>query len=233
MDRSIKNNIAHIMDAIREKAKVCGRDAAGIKLMAATKTVEDARILEAIEAGISIVGENYVQEAEKKKARMEQQANRVEWHMIGRLQTNKVRYAVKIFDMIHSLDRMELALEIHKRAKAISRVVRVLIEVNTGGEKTKSGMSPSGVIELIRSVANLENISIEGLMTMPPWFSDPEKARPYFKCLRELKEKIEALNIPNVNMKELSMGMTVDYLTAIEEGATIVRIGRGIFGERT
>ena len=231
MDSTIKSNIAQIIKNIRERAAASGRDANLIKLMAATKTVDEDRIREAIAGGITIIGENYVQDAAQKKSRLER-AGPIEWHMIGRLQTNKAKYAVRLFDMIHSLDRMELAMELDKRSRAIGRVAKVLIEVNTGVEATKSGVLVKEAIDLVRAAATLENISIEGLMTIPPWGENPETSRPYFVTLRKLKEEIEAANIPRVQMGELSMGMTEDYLIAIEEGATIVRIGRGIFGER-
>jgi pyridoxal phosphate enzyme (YggS family) len=156
----------------------------------------------------------------------------MEWHMIGHLQTRKAALAVRLFDMIHSLDRVELASEINKRAKAANRVMKVLIEVNTGDETTKGGVSPAKALEFAKTVAQMENLSLQGLMTIPPWSDDPEKARPFFRLLRELQETILAAGLPNVPMQELSMGMTDDYPMAIEEGATIVRIGRGIFGER-
>jgi pyridoxal phosphate enzyme (YggS family) len=229
---AIENNIARILENIRERTLISGRKATDVKLMAVTKTVDDERVREALQAGIKIIGENYVQETAKKKAGLEQQGAPLEWHMIGHLQTNKAKYAVKLFDMIHTLDSMELARELDKRSKAAGRVTKVLIEVNTGGEVAKSGIPLSQASDLIEAAATLVNISIEGLMTIPPWFPDPEKARPYFAALREMKERIEQTNMPRVHMKELSMGMTDDYLVAVEEGATIVRIGRGIFGER-
>lgn len=232
MESSIRANIARILENIGEKALLSGRKATDIKLMAVTKTVADDRIMEALNAGISLIGENYVQEAARKKDMLQQAYSQAQWHMIGRLQTNKAKYAVKLFDMIHSLDRMDLALELDKKSKAIGRKTKVLIEVNTSGEATKSGVPLFKAMDLIKAVAAMENLSIQGLMTMPPWFADPEKARPYFAALRELKERIASANIPSARMKELSMGMTDDYMVAIEEGATIVRIGRGIFGER-
>ncbi|MBM4314955.1 MAG: YggS family pyridoxal phosphate-dependent enzyme, partial [Deltaproteobacteria bacterium] len=155
-----------------------------------------------------------------------------EWHLIGRLQTNKAKYAVRLFDMIHSVDRMELAAELDRRARAAGRVVPILIEVNVSGEESKSGVPLNSALDLIRLAAPLENLSIRGLMTMPPWFDEPEESRPYFRALRELRDRIAAEAIPRIEMHELSMGMTDDYVVAIEEGATIVRIGRGIFGER-
>ena len=232
MESDIAANISRILEKIREKASLSGRKATDIRLMAVTKTVEEARVRDALQAGIKLIGENYVQETARKKVLLEQQGTPLEWHMIGRLQTNKAKYAVKLFDMIHSVDSVELARELDKRSKAIGSVTKVLIEANTGGERTKSGVPLSQAQDLIIAAAALENISIEGLMTIPPWFPDPEKARPYFAALRELKEKIEKADIPRVHMRELSMGMTDDYEVAIEEGATIVRIGRGIFGER-
>ena len=232
MEPDIAANIYWILETIREKASLSGRKATDIRLMAVTKTVDEARVRDALQAGIKLIGENYVQETARKKVLLEQRGSPLEWHMVGRLQTNKAKYAVKLFDMIHSVDSLELARELDKRSKAMECVTKVLIEANTGGERTKSGVPFSRAQELIIAAAALENISIEGLMTIPPWFPDPEKARPYFAALRELKEKIEKADIPRVHMRELSMGMTDDYEVAIEEGATIVRIGRGIFGER-
>ena len=232
MESDIAANISRIREKIREKASLSGRKATDIRLMAVTKTVEEARVRDALQAGIKLIGENYVQETARKKVLLEQRGSPLEWHMVGRLQTNKAKYAVKLFDMIHSVDSLELARELDKRSKAMECVTKVLIEANTGGERTKSGVPLSQAQDLIIAAAALENISIEGLMTIPPWFPDPEKARPYFAALRELKEKIEKADIPRVHMRELSMGMTDDYEVAVEEGATIIRIGRGIFGER-
>lgn len=232
METPIRANITRITENIRKKALLCGRNADDIKLMAVTKTVADDRIIEALDAGITVIGENYVQEALRKKENPELAQKSAEWHMIGHLQTNKAKYVVRLFDMIQSVDRLELAVELDKRSRAIGKITRILIEIDTGGEVTKSGVSEEAAIDLIKAVAPLENLAIEGLMTIPPWFDDPEDARPYFVALRKLKEKIESAAIPRISMKELSMGMTDDYLVAIEEGATIVRIGRGIFGER-
>lgn len=225
----IEDNIRRVREAMAGAAIRSGRPAAAIRLMAVTKTVDDDRILAAMRAGVEIIGENYVQEAKRK---IEQLGKASEWHMIGRLQTNKAKYAVHLFDMIHSVDRLELAIEIDRRARAAGRVVPILIEVNVSGEESKSGIPPGSAPDLIRRAAPLENLSIRGLMTMPPWFDDPEESRPYFRALRELRDRIAGEAIPRVEMRELSMGMTDDYIVAIEEGATIVRIGRGIFGER-
>ncbi|MFH2074002.1 MAG: YggS family pyridoxal phosphate-dependent enzyme [Pseudomonadota bacterium] len=225
----VADNIRRIRETMAEAARRFGRPASAVRLMAVTKTVDDDRILTAIGAGVEILGENYVQEAKRKIDKM---GNPCEWHMIGRLQTNKVKYAVRLFDMIHSLDRLDLAQELDRRARAAGRVMKVLIEVNVAGEETKSGISLASARDLVRAVAPLENLSIQGLMTMPPWFDDPEEARPFFRALRELRDRITEEVIDRVEMRELSMGMTGDYAVAIEEGATIVRIGRGVFGER-
>ncbi len=232
MNGEIRSNIAFILNVIREKSLQCGRRPEEIKLMAVTKTVPAGRIMEALAAGICIIGENYVQEALPKKTHLDELGIPAEWHMIGHLQTRKAAQAVRHFSMIHSVDRIELAQELSRRARADARVVKVLIEVNTGGETSKSGVSPREVLGLVRNVAVLESLSLQGLMTIPPWCADPEKARPYFRLLREIKEEIEAAWIPGVQMQELSMGMSADYPVAIEEGATIIRIGQGIFGGR-
>lgn len=225
----VREHILRIRERIAAAAARAGRDPAGVRLMGVTKTVGDDRIIQAIEAGIDIIGENYVQEARRK---IELMGKIVEWHFIGHLQTNKARVAVRLFDMIHSVNRMSLAEELNRRAAAAGVVCRVLIEVNLGGEESKSGAPPEEAPALIRAVAQMSNLSIQGLMTMAPWYDDPEKARPCFAGLRQLRDRIAGENIPNVSMRELSMGMTDDFEVAVEEGSTIVRIGRAIFGER-
>lgn len=229
MESSIKANIERIRNTIETAALKSGRKASNVKLMAVTKMVDDERIMQAINAGVDLIGENYVQEAQRK---IEILGKTVKWHFIGRLQTNKAKYAVRLFDMIHSVDRIELVSELDKRSKAAGCVTRILIEVNLSGEITKSGVPKEGVFDLVRRTAKFENISIQGLMTMPPWSDDPEASRPYFVELRALKEAIAALHISGIEMRDLSMGMSADYRVAVEEGATIVRIGRSIFGER-
>jgi len=226
---SVEDNIRHIRETMAEAARRSGRPVSAIRLMAVTKTVNDDLILAAIRTGVEIIGENYVQEAKRK---IDKLGKASEWHLIGRLQTNKAKYAVHLFDMIHSVDRIELAVELDRRCRVAGRMMPILIEVNISGETTKGGIPPNGALDLIRSAATLRNLSVQGLMTMPPWFQDPEQARPYFRRLRELRDRIAADVIPAVEMRELSMGMTDDFAVAIEEGATIVRIGRGIFGER-
>ncbi|MDX9820481.1 MAG: YggS family pyridoxal phosphate-dependent enzyme [Syntrophales bacterium] len=229
MDSAVLPNILRIRERIAEAALRKGRRPSDVRLMAVTKTVDDERIAEAIAAGVDVIGENYVQEGKRK---IEKLGKTVEWHMIGRLQTNKAKYAVALFDLIHSVDRMELAQELSRRAALAGTVIPVLIEINTGGEDTKSGIPPARALELVRNAASLPNLSVRGLMTMPPWFDDPEEARPFFRSLRELRDRIEEERIAGISMRELSMGMTQDFEVAVEEGATIVRIGRAIFGER-
>jgi hypothetical protein len=229
MHSTVRTNIDRIRENIVETAIKCGRNPSDIRLMAVSKTVDDDRLAEAIKAGVDMIGENYVQEAKRK---IEKMGRNAEWHMIGHLQTNKAKYAVRLFDMIQSVDRRELAIELDRRSFALGKIMKILIEINMSGEKTKSGVSRNDVITLVQEVALLKNLSIQGLMTVPPWFDDPQEARPYFASLRELKDKIAHKRIPNVGMKELSMGMSADYQVAIEEGATIGRIGRSIFGER-
>jgi len=226
---TIRGNIKKIRENIAEAAAQSGRNISDIKLMGVTKTVDDARIIEAIEAGIDIVGENYVQEGKRK---IEKMGKDIEWHMIGHLQSNKSKYAIKLFDLIHSVDRMSLARELDKRSGNAGLKTKILVEVNVSGEETKSGVRKEDALSLIKEIAGLRNLTIQGLMTMPPWFDNPEDARPYFVSLRELRDGIIKEDIPDVVMKELSMGMSGDYRVAVEEGATIVRVGTAIFGER-
>jgi len=229
VNRSINENITLIRRMITDAALRVGRNPQEIRLMAVTKTVSDDRIREAVAAGIRLFGENYVQEAQRKIPLFSQN---LEWHMIGHLQTKKSKYAVRLFHALHSLDRVELAVELDKRCKGAGVCMPVLVEVNTGDEKTKGGVPPQELEGFIRAIAPLANIAVQGLMTMPPWFDDPEEARPYFRLLKELQGEIAALNIPEITMSELSMGMSDDFVIAVEEGSTLVRIGRGIFGER-
>jgi PLP dependent protein len=229
MSALIKERIDIIRQRIAAAARTSGRPASDVRLMAVTKTVEDLRIMQVIDAGVDMIGENYVQEARRK---IELMGKSVEWHLIGHLQTNKAKDAVRLFDMIHSLDRIELARELDRRSRMAGVVTKALIEVNISGEETKRGVAHRDALPLIREVSALEYLSVQGLMTMPPWFDDSQEARPFFVALRELKERVAAENLPRIQMRELSMGMSQDYEVAVEEGATIVRIGRSIFGER-
>ena len=228
MESQISSNIDSIKQRIAEAARRANRDPLSIKLMAVTKTVELERIGMAIEAGLSMLGENYVQEAKDKIAII---GDAAQWHMIGHLQTNKAKYAVKLFDCVHSVDRLELAQELDKKAGQIKPKLNILIEVNSG-EESKSGVEKEQALELVRRVAVLPNLAICGLMTMAPYSDNPEDSRPYFKALRNLRDEINRAGIAGVRMEELSMGMTDDFEVAIEEGATIIRVGRAIFGKR-
>ncbi|HOP35210.1 MAG TPA: YggS family pyridoxal phosphate-dependent enzyme [Syntrophales bacterium] len=226
---SVGDNVERIRERIAEAALRRGRDPSCVRLMAVTKTVDDSRIGEALAAGVDILGENYVQEAKRK---IETLGRKVEWHFIGHLQSNKARYAVRLFDLIHSVDRSGLAAELDRRSDRAGVVTPVLIQVSLGGEETKGGVLPEDALALVREVAAMKHLSVRGLMTMPPWFDDPEEARPFFRALREMGERVRESGIPGVSMEELSMGMTQDYEVAVEEGATIVRVGRALFGER-
>jgi len=222
----IKENLLRVMERIEKAAQGVGRNPEEINLVAVSKTVESARIKEAIEAGVSILGENYVQEAQKK---IEEIGGSVSWHFIGHLQSNKAKYAVSLFDMIHSLDSISLAEELDRRAEKEGRTMNAMIEVNLSGEATKFGAEEARAFDIARRVLNLSHLSLVGLMTMPPYFDDPRLSRPYYIRLRELKEKMIKEGIP---LRELSMGMSNDFEIAIEEGATFVRVGTAIFGAR-
>ncbi|MFC2062593.1 YggS family pyridoxal phosphate-dependent enzyme [Chloroflexota bacterium] len=201
----------------------------GVTLVAAAKTRRAEEILEAIRVGIRNIGENYVQEAEEAHNAIGDKAS---WHFIGHLQKNKVKKAVGLFDMIETVDSIEIAREIDKRCRQLGKVMPVLIEVNSGREKQKAGVLPEDAELLIREITGLDNIKVVGLMTMGPFSGNPEEARPYFVETRETFERIKKLGLPNVEMKYLSMGMTNSYRIALEEGANIIRIGTGIFGQR-
>ena len=214
------------MERIERAAQKAGRDPCEIKLVAVSKTVDVVRIKEAVEAGASIFGENYVQEAQKK---IEEIGRPVAWHFIGHLQSNKAKHVVHLFDVVHSVDSLALAEELNRRAEQAGRVLKVMMEVNLSGETTKFGADEESVLNLAKMIRHLHHLSLEGLMTMPPYFDSPEKSRPYYIGLRELKERMVKGGIP---LRELSMGMSNDFEIAIEEGATYVRVGTAIFGAR-
>ena len=201
----------------------------GIELVAAAKTRAPEEVLEAVEAGIRIVGENYVQEAIRARDVV---GNRARWHFIGHLQKNKVKKAVSIFDMIETVDSFELAKEIDKYCKRVGKVMPVLVEVNSGREPQKFGVMPEETEGLIRAISRFDNIKVMGLMTMGPRFGNPEESRPYFRETKRIFDNLKKAHIPNVEMRYLSMGMSNSYHIAIEEGANIIRIGTKIFGER-
>jgi len=219
MSAVIKQNVIKLLSELPE----------GVALEAAAKTRTAEEIGQAIEAGVKIIGENYLQEAEHA---YEVIGNRAEWHFIGHLQSNKVKKAVNLFDMIETVDSVAIASEIDKRCAQINKVMPVLIEINSGREEQKAGVFPEKAEQLIRQISGLPNLKVSGLMTMGPFSGDPEDSRPYFVATRKIFEELKKKPIPNVEMKYLSMGMTNSYKVAIEEGANIVRIGSKIFGER-
>ncbi|MDH7499320.1 MAG: YggS family pyridoxal phosphate-dependent enzyme [candidate division NC10 bacterium] len=226
---SIKERLEEVKRRVAEAALRAGRDPEAVELVAVSKTVDVVRIAEGIQAGIRILGENRVQEAEGKIAAL---GRPVKWHLVGHLQTNKAKLAVSLFDFIHSLDSIRLAEALERHAQMQGKVVPLLVEVNLGGEESKSGISPEGLPGLLRSVSPLCHLQVRGLMAIPPFFEEAEKVRPYFRRLRELAEEISAMQIPHIEMRHLSMGMSHDFEIAIEEGATLVRIGTAIFGAR-
>ena len=215
---------------IKKAADACNRPLDSIHLIAVSKTMPAEVVKEAIEAGVTDLGENYIQEARDKVITLA--TSDVNWHYIGHLQSNKAKYAVRLFDLIHSVDSLKLARELNKYAQNNDKIQSILVQVNVAREDTKSGIYVENTIELLKNISQLENISVRGLMTMPPFFNAPEKVRPFFAALRKLRDEIRAEGIPNIAMDELSMGMTGDFEAAIEEGATMVRIGTAIFGER-
>ena len=201
----------------------------GVLLVAAAKTRLPREVRAAIHAGIKIVGYNYVQEAESMYQII---GNEVQWHMIGHLQRNKVKKAVKLFDMIETIDSVQLAEAVNSRCILEDKVMPVLIEINSGKESNKTGVLPEDVDKLIMQIHDLPNLRIQGLMTMGPRFGNPEDARPYFKATRSAFDRLSKAGIPNVEMRHLSMGMSNSYKIAIEEGANMVRVGTKLFGKQ-
>ena len=230
MTASIQARLSDVRERIRRAAEACGRPASAVRLIAVGKTFPAEAILAAAAAGVTDIGENYIQEARDKHGLLK--ALPVRWHFIGHLQTNKVRYAVRMFDLIHTVDSFRLAAEIDRCAHLLERVQPVLIQVNIAGEATKSGVPPEKALPLVQEIATLQSVRVKGLMTMPPYFNDPERVRPYFAELRRLRDRIRESAVRHVRMDELSMGMTGDFEAAIAEGATMLRIGTAIFGER-
>ncbi len=225
----VAENVAFVRERIRRAAERANRRPDEILLVGATKTVDVGTIREAIDAGVTVFGENRVQEAAPKITEI---GDAAKWHFIGHLQRNKVKDAFELFEMVQSLDSLALAMEMEKRGTKLGRTIRVLVEVNVGAEETKFGTAADDTLDLVRSLAELPHLSVEGLMTIPPLFADPEESRPYCRALRRLRDEIESVGIPGISMGELSMGMTNDFEVAVEEGATMVRIGTALFGER-
>jgi hypothetical protein len=222
---TITDNLRTVKIRIEQAAKRTGRDSGEIKLVAATKDVPAGLIKEAINAGLTDIGENRVQEAKQKFDVLKDQP--ATWHMIGHLQTNKVKAALEIFSVIQSVDSERLADEISQRAQ---KLVEVFIEVNTSGEESKFGILPEKAVRLAEHISGLKNLKLAGLMTVGPLTGDKTAVRTSFKLLKSLFEQIKGLNLPSVELKYLSMGMSQDFETAIEEGSNLVRIGRAIFG---
>jgi pyridoxal phosphate enzyme (YggS family) len=225
----ISANIAHIQEQINQACTKCGRNAKDVRLVAVSKKKPAADVEAAIEAGHTLFGESYVQECVAKIAEVKSDA---EWHFIGGLQSNKVKHLRGMVKMIHSVDRLSLAKEIDRQWGKSDSCVDVLIQVNLGEEESKSGTTSDEVVSLVRQVSELQHLRIKGLMALPPWEADPEDVRPYFRQLREIAEKVNSLQLANVTMQELSMGMSHDFEVAIEEGSTMIRVGTAIFGAR-
>ncbi len=223
---SIRTNIGQVRDKIGKAAQRSGRDASAVTLIAVTKTHEEEAMREAVDAGITDIGENKAQEVRQKYPLLQRD---VHWHFIGHLQRNKVKYVIDKVAMIHSVDSLSLAREISKRAERLDRVMPALVEVNVSGEKSKHGLVPDDVRSFLEEVKDLPGIRFQGLMTMAPYVEDPEQTRPVFRALRELQETLLS---QGYQLEVLSMGMTNDFEVAVEEGATHVRVGTAIFGVR-
>ncbi|MFQ5585685.1 MAG: YggS family pyridoxal phosphate-dependent enzyme [Thermodesulfobacteriota bacterium] len=227
MTVNIADNIKYLNERIAGAAQRAGREPEAITLVAATKTVDVPRIKEAVAAGVRVLGENYIQDAREKVGRIGD--GNIAWHFIGHLQKNKIKYAVELFDMIQTIDSLELAKEIDRRS---AHPVDVLMEVNIGGEVTKSGVTCEEALELAGMMAELRNLSLRGLMAIPPPCDDPQSSRRHFAHLRKLLEELNRGGVAKEEMTTLSMGMSNDFEIAIEEGATMVRIGSALFGKR-
>lgn len=225
----LRESLRQVHERLRRAALRAGRDPAGVTLIAVTKTIDIDRICAVVGEGVLDLGENRVQEAKSKVGRV---SGPVRWHLVGRLQTNKAKAAIETFDLIHSLDRPSLAEALSDRAQESGRSVRALVQVNVSGEASKQGLAPGEVLDFIKWVTRLEGLAVEGLMTMAPLTGDPEEARPYFRELRQLRDRIVAMNVPGVAMRHLSMGMSGDFEVAVEEGADLIRVGSAIFGAR-
>jgi pyridoxal phosphate enzyme (YggS family) len=226
---TIATNLFEVRERIVSAALSAGRDPQSVRLVAVSKTRPAGDVIEAGQAGQRVFGENYVQELVEKAAHVHGAA---EWHFIGHLQGNKVRQLAGLVSMVHSVDRLSLAEEIGRQWGKLGRSCDILVQVNISGEATKSGTTEGEALQLVRDISALPHVRVRGLMTMPPFFDDPEAARPFFAELRRLSGRIAAEGIPGVSMAELSMGMSGDFEAAIQEGATLVRVGTSIFGAR-
>jgi len=226
----IRQRLKEVKDEISQAAIRCGRNPEEITLVTVSKTKSPKTILQAIDGGVEILAENYIQEAVEKIEAI--RSKKALWHFIGHLQSNKAKVAVKYFDLIHTVDTLKLAQEINRQAEKLGKIQKILIQINISQEETKSGAEAEDAIELAETLSNLKHLSLRGVMGMPPFFDDPEGARPYFRKLAQIKDAIKGENISGISMEHLSMGMSGDFKVAIEEGATMVRIGTAIFGSR-
>ncbi len=226
----IAENVLKVRERVRKACERAGRDPQTVHLIAVTKTFSGEKIQEVVAAGIEDIGENFVQELRAKHTELINLP--IRWHFVGHLQSNKVKYITDFIHLIHSVDHRSVAEELVRRGAKTGRVIDVLVEVNTSGEKTKYGVPPETCLEFVKSIANLKNVRVKGLMTIGPFLPNPEDSRPAFRTLRNLRDEVMKAEIENVGMNELSMGMTSDFEVAIEEGATMIRIGTAIFGPR-
>jgi pyridoxal phosphate enzyme (YggS family) len=226
----IAENVQHVRERIQKACERSKRDPQSVRLIAVTKTFEASKVREAVELGVSDFGENFVQELREKREELNNPA--IQWHFVGYLQSNKVKYIADFIRLIHSVDHRSVAEEIDKRGAKAGRIIDALVEVNTSGEQTKFGLKPEATLEFVKSIAHMKNLKLKGLMTIGPFLPDPEDSRPAFQRLRRLRDEIQDAGIENVEMTDLSMGMTHDFEVAIEEGATMVRVGTAIFGPR-
>lgn len=226
---SVAQRVREVLDAIRDAAVNSGRDPATVRLVGVTKTKPPEKVMEGYEAGLRLFGESYIQEALSK---MDALPPDIEWHMIGHLQSNKAKLAVGAFSLIHTLDRPSLAQELNRAALARGVRVKVLIQANLAGEISKHGTDSEGAVTLAKRAFEWPGLEISGLMTIPPYEEDPEESRKHFRALGELRRRIDSLGLDGVKMEHLSMGMSNDFRVAVEEGATLVRVGSLIFGER-
>ena len=226
----IKENVARVRERVGAACRRCGRAPDDVKLLAISKTFPPESIRAAYEVGLRDLGENRVQEAKAKRPALADLS--ITWHLVGHLQTNKAKAARELFHWVHSVDSFRLAQKLDQAAAPGGRLP-ILLEVNLGGEESKAGVGAPEIAQLAEQISQLATLEIRGLMVIPPFFDDPEQVRPYFRRLRELAQEIDARGIANVSMRELSMGMSNDFEVAIEEGATIIRVGTAIFGPRS
>jgi len=226
---SLEKNIFDINERIKRACEKINSNPEDIKLVTVSKNFPANIVQKAVDKGIKLLGENRVQEVQAKKPLI---TGDVEWHLIGHLQRNKVRHAVELFSMIQSVDSERLAKEISRRAGQLEKTMDVLVQINIGSEESKYGINTEDAEEFVKSISQLPNLKIKGLMAIAPYKQNPEEVRPYFRCMRDVFEKLGRLTIENVEMKYLSMGMSHDFEIAIEEGSNMIRVGTSIFGAR-